>query len=75
MADSQIFYLYLFRLKICDFKKYIFLNFLQRFRRCDLQGVSIGSVLMNPPRAALPRPDLLEFAIGSDACIVVKYEI
>ncbi len=36
---------------------------------------SMASALMNPPRAALHRPELLEFSTGSDVSIVVKYEI
>ncbi len=55
---------------------FIYLFFLiQCFQRCELQDVSGCSVLMNPLRADLPWPDLLEFATGSDLYIVVKHKI
>ncbi len=44
-------------------------NLCQRFKRCELQGVSSRSALMNLLRAVFPWPALLEIASRSDFCI------
>ncbi len=56
-------------------KKSVYENLLQHFWRRELQDVSRRSVLINLPRAAAPRPDLLEFTAGSDVSVVVIHEI
>ncbi len=44
----------------------VYLKNLHHFRRCELQGINGHSALMNPPRAASPHQDLLEFSADYD---------